>query len=291
VTAPVERAAGAPVSWGVSEQPGRWPQLDLETVLGQMRAAGLTATELGADGFLPASPDRCAAVLDAEGLRGVAGTVALVAHDPAYDPEPVLVQALQRLTACGAGTVVLVAATGGAAYQPRPALDGAGWLHLLTELDRLAAIAATHGVQAALLPRLGSMVESLDDVARVLDAATVGLCLDTGHAVLAGGDPVRLAHEAGGRVVHVHLNDVDAGLAEQVGSGGVGLVAAVAQGLYVPLGKGCAGSLDVVRALERRAYAGWYVLEQDAVLAGPQDGKAALADLRASLAALAEVTT
>jgi len=287
VTTPVERAAGAPVSWGIGEVPGSGHRLDLETVLGQIRSAGLTAIELGAGGYLPAAPDRLAAVLAAEGLRAAAGTVEVVAHEPAYDPEPVLVRELARLTACDAGTVVLVAATGGAAYEPRPELDGAGWVHLLTELDRLAAVAATHGVQAALLPRQGSMIDRPDDVAHVLDAATIDLCLDTGHAVLAGADPVRLAHEAGGRVVHVHLKDVDAGLAQQVRSGALGLTTAVAQGLYVPLGEGCARPLDVVRTLERRHYAGWYVVEQDTVLTGPQDAKAALADVLASVAALA----
>lgn len=47
------KIAGAPISWGVCEVPGWGHQLDRQRVLSEMRTAGLTATELGPDGFLP----------------------------------------------------------------------------------------------------------------------------------------------------------------------------------------------------------------------------------------------
>ncbi|MEO7269375.1 MAG: inosose dehydratase, partial [Knoellia sp.] len=51
-----ERIAGAPISWGVCEVPGWGHQLDVDTVLRQMRAVGIVATEFGPDGFLPDAP-------------------------------------------------------------------------------------------------------------------------------------------------------------------------------------------------------------------------------------------
>ena len=43
-------------------------------------------------------------------------------------------------------------------------------------------------------------------------------------------------------------------------------------GLYRPLGQGDVDIAGIVRALESSGYAGWYVLEQDAVLpAEPTD--------------------
>ncbi|HET9557465.1 MAG TPA: inosose dehydratase, partial [Actinomycetota bacterium] len=56
------RIAGAPISWGVCEVPGWGYQLDRDRVLAEMRQVGLTATELGPDGFLPAQPDRMSRV-------------------------------------------------------------------------------------------------------------------------------------------------------------------------------------------------------------------------------------
>jgi hypothetical protein len=51
---PVEdRLAGAPMSWGVCEVPGRGALPSLESVLCEMEAVGLRGTELGAPGSLP----------------------------------------------------------------------------------------------------------------------------------------------------------------------------------------------------------------------------------------------
>jgi inosose dehydratase len=57
----VERIAGAPISWGVSEVPGWGHQLSPERVLAEMRSIGLMATEAGPDGFLPDNSPRCVA--------------------------------------------------------------------------------------------------------------------------------------------------------------------------------------------------------------------------------------
>lgn len=290
MTTPIARAAGAPISWGVCEVPGWGYQLDLATVLGQMRSLRLTATELGPDGWLPSEPDRRAAVLAAEGLQAVGGFVPLVLHDPRHDPEPALRVALDGLVACGADVLVLAAATGADGYEGRPSLDAAGWAHLLTEADRVAALAATRGVQVALHPHVGTMVETPQDIARVLERSSVDLCLDTGHVMVGGGDPLEVVRSAGARVTHVHLKDVDAVVAQRVRDGELAYRDGVAGGLYRPLGAGDARIADVVTELERRGYAGWYVLEQDVVLAGPQDATAALDDVRASMDLLARLS-
>jgi inosose dehydratase len=281
------RVAGAPISWGVCEVPGWGHQLGLDVVLSQMRSLGLTATEFGPDGFLPADPYRRAAVLAAEGLQAVGGFVPLVLHDPEHDPLPALHRALDQLVESGAGTLVVAAASGVDGYEGRPELDGSGWQRLLAGLDRVAALAATRGVQATLHPHVGTMVEGPDDVERVLAAASIDLCLDTGHLLIGGADPVQLARTAADRVAHVHLKDVDAGLAAAVREGRSSYVEAVSAGLYRPLGAGDVDVARVVGELESRGYAGWYVLEQDVVLAGPQDADRPLADVRASLEFLA----
>ena len=68
------KIAGAPISWGVCEVPGWGYQLDPDRVLAEMRDVGLSATELGPEGFLPSDPDELIALLDSYGLSCV-GTV------------------------------------------------------------------------------------------------------------------------------------------------------------------------------------------------------------------------
>jgi inosose dehydratase len=286
VIALADRIAGAPISWGVCEVPGWGFQLDPSLVLAQMRDVGLVATELGPEGFLPRDPESAARTLRDAGLSAVGGFVPVVLHDPAHDPLPVVDAALDSLVAAGAGVVVLAAATGRSGYDERPALDDDAWARLLANLDRLAARAASRGVVAVLHPHVGTLVERREEVDRVLAGSDVPLCLDTGHLLVGGTDPVDLVRSVPGRVLHVHLKDVDASWAAKVRDGDVTYTDAVAAGLYRPLGRGDVDVAEIVRLLEGRGYQGWYVLEQDTVLTGPPDGEGPLADVRDSVAYL-----
>jgi inosose dehydratase len=280
------RIAGAPISWGVCEVPGWGYQLAPNRVLAEMVGAGLTATEFGPDGFLPDDPAEKAALLAAHGLAAVGGFVPVVLHDDGHDPLPEVDRVLDGFLAAGAGVLVLAAATGAIGYDARPELDELAWKRLLANLDRLADHAAGRGVRACLHPHIGTMVESSAEVRRVLDSSSVPLCLDTGHLLIGGTDPVALTRVAADRIVHTHLKDVDLGWARRVQSGEVSYTAAVAGGMYRPLGQGDIDIAAIVATLEGGGYTGWYVMEQDTVLAGEPSDEGPVRDVRASVAFL-----
>ncbi|MDP9396606.1 MAG: sugar phosphate isomerase/epimerase [Actinomycetota bacterium] len=284
----LDRVAGAPISWGVCEVSGWGHQLDPARVLAEMRELGLVATEFGPDGFLPHDPTERAELLRTYGLRAVGGFVPVVLHDPGSDPLPGVDTALDAFVAAGARTLVLAAATGQHGYDARPQLGSEGWATLLGNLDRIATYAEERGVRATLHPHVGTMIETGDEVARVLDGSVIPLCLDTGHLLIGGTDPARLAADASTRIAHAHLKDVDAGWARRVQAGEAGYTDAVRAGMYRPLGTGDVDIAGVVDALESAGYDGWYVLEQDTVLptAPTTEGQTTegpAADVRASL--------
>ncbi|MFD1859109.1 inosose dehydratase [Aeromicrobium camelliae] len=279
---PPVRIAAAPISWGVSEVPGWGHQLAPEHVLAQMRDLGIEATEFGPDGFLPDDPEQKAATLAAFGLRAVGGFLPVVLHDPAVDPLPIVDRFIDALLASGAEVVVVAAASGADGYDARPDLDAGQWRTLLENLDRIAERAAERGVVAAIHPHVGTMVQTSDEVERVLTGSRIGLCVDTGHLMVGGADPVALVERHPERVTHVHLKDVDAKLAHEVLLGELPFGDAVAAGLFRPLGAGDVEIARMIRALRDHGYAGWYVLEQDIKLSGVPDGEGPLGDVRAS---------
>ncbi len=283
------RIAGAPISWGVSEVPGWGYQLEARTVLEQMRELGLAATEFGPDGFLEVAPAARAQQLASYGLRAVGGFLPVLLHDPSHDPMPEVNRFIDSCIACGADVVVLAAYTGVDGYDARPELDDAGWATLLDNLDRISDHARTRGVAAALHPHVGTMVETGEETGRVLSGSRVGLCVDTGHLLVGGGDPVAITAAHPHRVEHVHLKDVDAAMAERVRSGETTFGAAVRDGMFRPLGQGDVDIAAMVRTLESAGYDGWYVLEQDVVLDSEAQGGAPYADVETSLAFLTEV--
>jgi inosose dehydratase len=286
-----DRIAGAPISWGVCEVPGWGHQVSADVVLRQMREVGLAATEFGPDGFLPDTPEEKARTLADAGLRAVGQFVPVVLHAADADPLPTVEAAMDGLVAAGASTVVVAAATGSEGYDERPALDADQWLTMLRNLDRVSDAAAARGLLATLHPHVGTMVETGEETDRVLAGSHMALCLDTGHLLIGGGDPVRVAVEHPGRIGHVHLKDVRLDLAERVRAGELSYTEGVARGMYVPLGAGDVDIAAIVRALEGAGYTGWYVLEQDTMLTGDPAATGAdpLADVRASVAHLLRV--
>ncbi|MDE9367063.1 TIM barrel protein [Luteipulveratus sp. YIM 133132] len=277
-----DRVAAAPISWGVSEVEGWGVQLPPEQVLAAVRDVGLRATELGPDGFLGDDPAR---TLRAHSLTAVAQFVPVVLHDETIDPMAEFDRAATTLATVGGSTLVLAAVTGAEGYDDRPAWSEASWTRALGLLDELAARGADRGVEVAIHPHVGTMIESGPEVDRVLAGSRVPLCLDTGHLLIGGTDPLALAREHGDRIAHVHLKDVRHDLLQQVHSGGLAYSTAVERGLYVPLGVGDLDVDAIVETLEQQGYSGWYVLEQDRVMTST-DPEAATSDVRTSLLAM-----
>ena len=284
-----ERVAGAPISWGVCEVPDWGYQLDPDTVLSQMRDLGLRATEFGPVGFLADEPAAKAAQLAGYGLAAVGGFLPALLHDPSHDPLPEVDVFVDGCLAAGAGMVVLAAYTGVDGYDDRPRLDDAGWSTLLGNLDRISDHVRARGIETSLHPHVGTMVESGDETERVLAGSHVGLCVDTGHLMVGGADPVALTAAHADRVTHVHLKDVDARLAHQVVDRTTPFGEAVRAGMFRPLGQGDVDIAAMVRMLESAGYQGWYVLEQDVMLEGRPEGDGPAGDVGASLEYLRRV--
>lgn len=293
MSALASRIAGAPISWGVCEVPGWGYQLPADVVLEQMRELGLSATELGPDGFLPDDPQEKVDVLTDYDLRAVGQFVPVVLHDAEFDPLPDVVRAIDALTIAQASTVVIAAATGLTGYDTRPQLADEQWVTLLRNLDRIDVAATESGLRATLHPHVGTMVESGADALRVIEGSTIALCLDTGHLLIGGGDPGAVVQQHADRIGHVHLKDVRLDLARRVQHGELTYAEAVGQGMYVPLGTGDVPVELIVRGLEDAGYRGWYVLEQDTMLADAPGSTAhsPLDDVSNSVAYLMSVGT
>jgi inosose dehydratase len=112
----------------------------------------------------------------------------------------------------------------------------------------------------------GGYVETpaeIDELMARTDPALLGLCLDTGHVVYGGGDPIEVLSRHAARVWHVHFKDCDPAVASAARAAGLGYLTAVRSRLFCELGAGTVDFAAVVAALQRQAYDGWIVVEQD----------------------------
>jgi inosose dehydratase len=281
---PEERLAGAPISWGACEVPGWGVMPDPELVLSEMAAVGLRGTELGPPGFFPTDARVLREMLGRHDLQLVGAFQPLVLHHPSLGDAAALARRTAALlAAAGAPTLVLSIVDDETSEQP-PDLDHDGWRNLAANIKEIEEIAAGNGLTVALHPHVGTLIETEEEVRLALDRLDVGWCLDTGHLLIGGTDPVVFARDFGDRVVHVHLKDVDAEIAARLRSGQLSFLSATQQGLFLPLGRGDAGIAAVLDALALHAYDGWLVLEQDTAIAGNEPaGRNPMVDSKASI--------
>lgn len=264
----LERVAGAPITWGVDGSPGWGYLMDRDRVLREMVESGLSATELGPDGYLPTDPAELREYLARFDLSIVGGFVPALLYRPdRIDAELEYVErASQQLAATGSKVLVLGPSSHHPGYDTPVDMTDDEWTTFLANLQRLDALVTDAGLKTALHPHWGLAIATGPDIDRLLDSSDVALCVDTGHIYLGGADPVDVVRKARGRVLHVHLKDVDAAGAERVRAGDVPFRQAVIDGLFVPLGNGAVDIAGVIDVLEGDGYRGWYVLEQDVSL-------------------------
>ena len=262
------KLAAAPISWGVCEVPDWGLQLAPDRVLADMRALGVHATEAGPPGFLPADPAAALALLESCGLSLIGGYVTAVLHESARRAEELasVKRQAEWLAAGGSELVVLAPVLAQTGYSGAAEIPDGAWPALLDGIDRVVDIADAAGLGVAVHPHWGTAIERPQHIERFLEGSTHALCLDIGHIALGGADPLKVARDAGPRVRHVHLKDVDGALGARVRDGSLAYNDAVRAGLFRPLGEGAARIKDVLEELRKTGYAGWYVLEQDVML-------------------------
>jgi inosose dehydratase len=263
----IDRIAAAPISWGICEVPGWGLQMPPSRVLAEMAELGITATELGALGWLPADTTALRALLDQFGMTILGGFVPLVLHHGAAHPGSVQAAHAAAKTLADAGGRYFVAAVISSMESwDRPTLSDTEWSALFEGLAETEKIVAEYGLTQVVHPHVNTLIETAAEFQRFLENSSSLFCLDTGHLFIGDADPVAIAEQHGDRVGLVHVKDVDREIAARFRAGEFDWMGAIQHGLFPSAGAGDAPIADTVRTLEHSGYAGWYVLEQDVAL-------------------------
>lgn len=208
-------------------------------------AAGYAGVEMF-DGNLRAyedRPDDLRRLFDVAGVSLVAVyTGANLIYRDIFDDE---LWRIDRAASLGATFGASNLVVGGGAKRAAGTTDE-DYERLADGLDRVAEVADRHGLVASYHPHLTTIVETPDQVDRILSLSRIGFCPDTGHLAAGGGDPVDLIRRHADRVTHVHLKDFTA---DPFG--------------FHPLGRGSVDVPGVLLALRAAGYDGWATVELD----------------------------
>lgn len=266
----LENLASAPISWGICEVPDWGVQIPAERVLAEMAEVGLVATELGSAGYLGNTAEEVLSLTSAHGLQVIGGFVPLVLHTVA-DRVQMIEQAREAaFVLSGVGAELFVTAVVvDADWGPRVELSDAQWDLMFQGFSIVDEICDEFGLTQVLHPHVNTLVETADDVNRVLAGSDVLWCLDTGHLSIGGTDPLQFAKDNFDRIAHVHLKDVKADLVAPLNNKSLSLYKATQDGIFPSAGAGMIPIAAVIDVMVEGGYDGWYVLEQDMALSGP----------------------
>jgi inosose dehydratase len=236
----VIRVANAPVSYGAFELTvGILPNVPgPEEVLAAIAGAGYEGTELGPRGYFGSDP---ATFVGGYGLALVGAFVELRFGDRDFTELEATIDLIAGLDA-------------------KPVLADCGPRDGELDLDgvrRAAELSRARGLEPTFHHHMGTRVQTVAEIERLLDGTDVGLLLDTGHLTAAGGDPVAAMRDWRPRINHLHVKDVDLGVLRAADSWDD----AWRGGVFCELGAGDADLLGFLAELGD--YDGWLVVEQD----------------------------
>ena len=263
------RIGANPIGWSNDDMLEIGGDISLETCLTQAREAGFVGMEMG--NKFPRTSAALAPVLGKFGQELVSGwySVELLTRDVEAEWQASRAHAtLLREMGC---KVMILAETSNAIHgqktvplSARPILPKAGWKQWA---DRISAFAKRlkdeDGLQAVYHYHMGTIVQAENEIDRMMEATTdsLGLLLDTGHAIYAGADPVRLARHYKSRIHHFHAKDVREVVMWESRRKDWSFLDSVLAGVYTVPGDGLIDYVSIFREL--KGYSGWVVVEAE----------------------------
>ena len=290
------RVANAPVSFGVFELTVVKPNLPgPEDLLDAVAGAGYEGIDLGPPGYL-GDQDELRARLESRGLGLAGGWVQMrfsdrggleedfQVLDRTLDLFSVAAEASEeppKPTLADAGSPARAANPGRGKDLPEIGLDAAGWTRLGEGVKRAAERCRDRGLEPTFHHHAATYVEAPHEIERLLELTDVGLCLDTGHLLLGGGEPERALRDWGARINHLHVKDVRLEVLRKVIAERAGMEAVWSWGTFCELGAGDGDVEGFLSMVKTGGFSGWLVVEQDRI-PGPDEplAKAAEAQTR-----------
>jgi inosose dehydratase len=268
------RVATAPMNWNNDDLPDLRPKIPIGQVLAEMVEAGYEGTEYGTG--LPADPNALRATLAPHGLALASMFCWVRLEEPDEQPAEVerALGVARTLSAMEVRELILgirgsaerIALAGRVPRDGSASLSGAQWRVLADGIHTLAKACEPLGVRLAVHPHAGSYVETraeLEALFSVTDARALGLCVDAGHLVYGGADPVEVVEAYGPRIWYIHIKDVNPGILVLSTQNGLGFLGALRSYIFCDLGGGCVDLRRFIQALRKVNYSGWMVIEED----------------------------
>ena len=261
-----------PIAWSNDDDRALGAHISLDQCLDETAKIGFDGIEKGHK--FPQEPNALKAVLEPRRLSYVSGWHSLNLLVNSIEDEKAAMQAALDLLKAMGSKVIIVCETSnaihgddGKAVNDRPRLTDFDWKTFGAGVEALAEFAAGQGISLVYHHHMGTIVESEDEIDRLMEntGPHTKLLLDTGHTLFGGGDPERVAKKHMARVGHIHAKNVRPEIAAQVRSEGLSFLEGVRRGVFTVPGdkEGGVSFPPVLKIAAEHGYDGWLVIEAE----------------------------
>ncbi len=261
-----------PIAWSNDDDRSMGADITLEQCLADAAAIGFDGIEKGHK--MPTDAETLAAVLAPHHLAFVSGWYSLKLLARSVDDEMAALQPHLALLKAMGCAVCIVCETSNAIHgnpsvplADRPVLADDRWPAFGAAVEAVAAHCATQGIALVYHHHMGTVVQTGPEVDRLMSVTgpKTRLLLDTGHAWLAGADPVALARSHMGRVSHIHAKNVRPIIRTQIEDQRLSFLDGVRRGVFTVPGdpEGIIDFEPVLRIAAEHRYQGWLVIEAE----------------------------
>jgi inosose dehydratase len=150
--------------------------------------------------------------------------------------------------------------------SPDDGLSDDEWSTFAETLNAVGKASLQQGVRSCFHNHVGTVIETGDEVERLLDATDPELVFlgpDTGHLAWAGVDVVDFCRRHLDRIKTMHLKDIDAAVRARGREQGWEYRTFTDNGIFTELGEGCVDFPTILDLLRRTGFAGWLIVETD----------------------------
>jgi inosose dehydratase len=266
--------ATAPCSWGVWYADGSPSGTPWQVFLDQAAAAGYQALELGPVGYLPSDEGRLRDELALRNLSICAGTAcfSFAAFRGFDDFRPEVEALCRRITALGAKYLVTMDGSDvGRFSEEKARVSPEVWNNYFEMFRRLGVFTRENfGVETVFHPHIRSLIETEEEIERMMDYSGLNLCFDTGHHAYVNGGiaaPDRSAIDFitahGERIAYLHFKNVDGKIRKKVLDEHLDSDTAFDLDVMGDLETGIIDFTELKQALDHIAYSGIGIIEMD----------------------------
>ena len=285
------KLANAPCSWGTIENT-EGERIDYSQMLDELAESGYLGTELGDWGFMPTDPVELKEELESRRLELIASWVSVRLYDKSFHQAGIkqAVKVAKLLAQVGGENALINIGDDHSTvinrYQKtgritkKDAMDNDTWKIYIDGIHRAAkAVKEETGLGVSFHPHAATYIETPKEIERFVemtDPELVGLCFDTGHNLLGGGDPAQSILQYSDRIKLMHFKDFSKKLAQESYNQNHNYSQMIAAGVFSELGKGSVDFKAVLKVLKEINYQGWIVVEQDVLPGMGQPLKSAI---------------